>query len=241
MSKETNMQAASVMTSPVLSIEPSATIADAAGLMLSSKISGLPVIAADGALVGIVSEGDFLRRGELGTKRRRPRWLEFFVSPGRVADEYVHANGRRVDEVMSRDVVTTSPQASLADVVELMTRHQVKRIPVVDGGTVVGIVTRSDLLRAFLRSQPAQGTTPVSDEQIRRDIVAELAAQPWAGSGLIHVSVEKGVAELNGAILDERERQAALVAAENVAGVKAVTDRLFWVEPMSGIVVDPMA
>ncbi|MGX8013509.1 CBS domain-containing protein [Mesorhizobium sp. ORM8.1] len=235
------MQAESVMTSPVISIEPSASIADAAGLMLSRKISGLPVIRPDGALVGIVSEGDFLRRGELGTKRKRARWLEFLVSPGRVAEEYVHANGRRVDEVMSEDVVTTSPESSLEDVVELMTRHHVKRIPVVEGRNIVGIITRSDLLRALLRSLPARDSTMVGDEQIRQGIVAELAAQSWAGAGMIHVRVDKGVAELNGAILDERERQAALVAAENVAGVKSVTDHLYWVEPLSGIVVDPPA
>ncbi|UDL90734.1 CBS domain-containing protein [Mesorhizobium sp. PAMC28654] len=235
------MQAASVMTSPVVGIEPSASIADAAGLMLSRKISGLPVIRDDGTLVGIVSEGDFLRRGELGTKRKRARWLEFLVSPGRVAEEYVHANGRRVDEVMSDNVVTTSPKASLEEVVELMIRHHVKRIPVVDGGKVVGILTRSDLLRALLRSLPARNSTTVGDQQIRQNIVAELAGQPWAGTGMIHVSVDKGVAELSGAIFDERERQAVLVAAENVAGVEAVKDQLFWVEPLSGMVVDPPA
>ncbi|BCG73384.1 histidine kinase [Mesorhizobium sp. 113-1-2] len=235
------MQASSIMTSPVIAVEPSASIADAAGLMLSRKISGLPVISRDGVLVGIVSEGDFLRRRELGTKRKRARWLEFLVSPGRVAEEYVHANGRRVDEVMSENVVTTSPESALEDVVELMTRHQVKRIPVVEGGKVVGIVTRSDLLRALLRSLPKGDSTLATDEQIRQNIVAELAAQPWAGTDMIHVRVDKGIAELNGAILDERERQAALVAAENVAGVKAVTDHLYWVEPLSGIVVDPPA
>ncbi|GLQ77288.1 histidine kinase [Mesorhizobium huakuii] len=235
------MQASSIMTSPVIAVEPSASIADAAGLMLSRKISGLPVISRDGVLVGIVSEGDFLRRRELGTKRKRPRWLEFLVSPGRVAEEYVHANGRRVDEVMSENVVTTSPETALEDVVELMMRHQVKRIPVVEGGKVVGIVTRSDLLRALLRSLPKGDSTLATDEQIRQKIVAELAAQPWAGTGMIHVRVDKGIAELNGAILDERERQAALVAAENVGGVKSVTDHLFWVEPLSGIVVDPPA
>ncbi|QKC96792.1 CBS domain-containing protein [Mesorhizobium sp. NZP2298] len=235
------MQASSIMTSPVIGVEPSASIADAAGLMLSRKISGLPVIRSDGVLVGIVSEGDFLRRSELGTKRKRSRWLEFLVSPGRVAEEYVHANGRRVDEVMSEQVVTTSPESALEDVVELMTRHQVKRIPVVEGGKVIGIVTRSDLLRALLRSLPKGDSTVATDEQIRQKIVAELAAQPWAGTDMIHVRVDKGIAELNGAILDERERQAALVAAENVAGVKSVTDHLYWVEPLSGIVVDPPA
>jgi len=235
------VQVETVMTSPVASIEPSASISQAAGLMLSRKISGLPVIRRDGTLVGIVSEGDFLRRGELGTKRKRSRWLEFLISPGRAADEYIHANGRRVEEVMSDDVVTTSRDATLDDVVELMTRHHIKRIPVIEGGKVVGIVTRSDILRALLRDLPAPGLVAVGDEQIRQDIVAELTAQPWAGAGMLRVNVSEGIAELEGAILDERERQAAIVAAENVAGVKGVTDRMFWVEPMSGTVLDPPA
>ncbi|WP_137934463.1 CBS domain-containing protein [Mesorhizobium comanense] len=235
------MQVQAVMTSPVVGIEPSASIADAARLMLSRKISGLPVIQSDGTLVGIISEGDFLRRGELGTKRKRSRWLEFLVSPGKVADEYVHANGRRVDEVMSDSVVTTAREASLEDVVELMADHHVKRLPVVENGKVVGIIARSDLLRALLRVLPERDATDVGDEQIRQSILAELASQTWARNSLIHVNVDKGVAELSGPIFDERERQAALVAAENIAGVKAVTDHLLWVEPLSGMMIDPLA
>ena len=231
------MQVEAVMTSPVVGIEPSASIADAARLMLSKKISGLPVIRSDGALVGIVSEGDFLCRGELGTERKRSRWLEFLVSPGKVADEYVHANGRRVAEVMSDSVVTTTRDASLEDVVELMTRHHVKRLPVVEGGRVVGIIARSDLLRALLRVLPASASSGAGDEQIRRDIVAELAARKWAGTDMINVSVDRGIVKLSGAIFDERERQAAIVAAENVNGVRDVKDHLFCAEPLSVILV----
>ncbi|UDL90414.1 CBS domain-containing protein [Mesorhizobium sp. PAMC28654] len=235
------MQVQAVMTSPVIGIEPSASIADAARLMLSRKISGLPVIRGDGTLVGIISEGDFLRRIELDTKRTRSRWLEFLLSPGKAANEYVHANGQRVDEVMSNSVVTTTREASLVEVVELMARHNVKRLPVMEDGKVVGIIARSDLLRALLRVLPAQGSTDVSDEQIRQNILAELASQTWARNSLVRVNVDKGVAELSGPIFDERERQAALVAAENIAGVKAVTDHLLWVDPLSGMMVDPLA
>lgn len=231
------MQAEAIMTAPVVGIEPTASISDAAGLMLSKKISGLPVIRSDGTLVGIVSEGDFLRRGELGSNRKRSRWLEFLVSPGRAADEYVQANGRRIEEVMTTDVITASPGASLPEIVELMTRHRVKRIPVVDGGKVVGIVTRSDLLRALLTLLPAAAPVAMDDERIRQDIMAELATQKWAGKDMIDVTVDKGVVELSGAIFDERERQAAIVAAENVAGVKLVKDSLFCAEPLSVILV----
>ncbi|AMX97534.1 MULTISPECIES: CBS domain-containing protein [Mesorhizobium] len=231
------MQAKTIMTTAVVAIDPSASIADAAGLMLSSKISGLPVIRRDGALVGIISEGDLLRREELGTQRKRPRWLEFLVSPGRVAEEYVLANGRRIEEVMTDSVVTASPNASLAEVVELMTHHRIKRVPIVDGDKVVGMIARSDLLRALLDMQPASTPMAIDNEQIRQSIVAELAAQKWARNELINVTVDKGIVKLNGAIFDERERRAAIVAAENAAGVKGVEDNLFCAEPLSVILV----
>ncbi|ANT52856.1 CBS domain-containing protein [Mesorhizobium amorphae] len=231
------MQAEAIMTAPVIGIEPTASISDAAGLMLSRKVSGLPVICSDGTLVGVVSEGDFLRRVELGTKRNRSRWLEFLVSPGRAADEYVKANGRRIEEVMTAEVITVPPAASLPEIVELMARHHVKRVPVVDSGKVVGIITRSDLLRALLSVLPDAATAAVDDEQIRQNVIAELARQKWAGKDTIDVAVDKGVVELNGAIFDERERQAAIVAAENVAGVKVVKDNLFCAGPLSVVLV----
>ncbi|WP_348625638.1 CBS domain-containing protein [Mesorhizobium sp. L103C119B0] len=208
------MQAEAIMSKPVVGIDPTASIAEAAGLMLTKKISGFPVIRGDGTLVGIVSEGDFLRRGELGTQRQRSRWLEFLVSPGKAADEYVHANGRRVEEVMSQDVVTAFPTASLDEVVELMTRHHVKRIPVIDAGKVVGIITRSDLLRALISALPDAAAAPIDDEQIRQNIMAELGTQKWAGKDMVNVTVNNGMVKLGGAIFDERARRAAIVAAE---------------------------
>jgi CBS domain-containing protein len=231
------MQAEAIMSQPVVCIDPTASIAEAAALMLFKKISGLPVVDRDGRLVGIVSEGDFLRRRELGTLKKRSRWLEFIVTPGLAAVEYVHGNGRRIEEVMSHDVVGTSPAASLAEIVELMSHRSVKRIPVVDGGKVVGIVTRSDIVRALLGALPDVADKAVEDERIRRSIVNELAAQKWARKGLIDVVVNDGTVKLSGAIFDERERLAARVAAENVAGVRAVEDHLFCADPLSVILV----
>jgi CBS domain-containing protein len=231
------MQAEAIMSKPVVCVEPTASIAEAAALMLFKKISGLPVINRDGRLVGILSEGDFLRRRELGTLKKRSRWLEFIVSPGMAAEEYVNGNGRRIEEVMSHDVVVTSPAASLGEIVELMARHHVKRTPVVESGKVVGIVTRSDIVRALLTVLPDVAARADDDERIRRSIVDELAAQKWAGKGLINVVVNDGTVKLSGAIFDERERLAARVAAENVAGVRAVEDHLFCADPLSVILV----
>ncbi|WP_363253880.1 CBS domain-containing protein [Mesorhizobium sp.] len=234
---EAYMQASAIMTTPVITIDAATPIAGAVELMLSKKISCLPVVGADGTLAGMVSEGDFLRRAELGTQRARARWLQFLLGPGKIADEYVRANGRRVDEVMTTDVVSASPRASLAEIVELMTRHNIKNVPIVEAGEILGIITRSDLLRALARVLPKSGATTADDELIRRSVVAELQSQSWSGGDLIGVTVDNGAVELNGAIFDERQRKAAVVAAENVAGVKAVKDSLFCAEPFSVVLV----
>ena len=117
--------------------------------MLQNRISGLPVVDAQGNLVGMVTEGDFLRRGEIGTQRRRPKWLEFLVGPGRLADEYVHPPAEKVEEVMTRDPVTVSEDDSLETVVELMERRRIKRLPVLRDGKMVGIVSRANLMHAL--------------------------------------------------------------------------------------------
>lgn len=231
------MQAEAIMTTPVVTIDPGASIADAAELMLARKIGCLPVVRDDGTVVGIISEGDFLRRQELGTQRVRPRWLEVVLGPGKIANDYVLANGRRIDEVMTRQVVSAPADASLVEIVGLMIENNIKNVPIVQAERLVGIVTRTDLLRALSRILPKSGATTADDESIRKKVVAELQSQAWSGGDLIGVSVDRGAVELSGAIFDERQRQAAVVAAENVAGVKAVKDSLFRVGPWSVLLV----
>jgi predicted transcriptional regulator len=200
--------------------------------MLQNRISGLPVVDAQGSLVGMVTEGDFLRRGEIGTERRRPKWFEFLLGPGRLANEYVHASGRKVEDVMTGDAVTVTEDDSLETVVELMERRRIKRLPVLRNGKMVGIVSRANLMHALVSlARDAQGPAG-GDSAIRERIVAAYVRQPWAPQ--VNVAVKNGVAELWGTITDERERQACVVAAENAAGVKKVHDHLVWVEPMSG-------
>ncbi|MBZ6079065.1 CBS domain-containing protein [Microvirga puerhi] len=225
-----------VMTTPVISVEPSTTIADAAKLMLADRISGLPVTTRDGTLVGMISEGDLLRRGELGTERKRSSWLEFFGGAGKLADEYVRTHGRKVEQVMSSDPVTTCRDAPLEDVVTAMSRHRIKRLPVLESGKLIGIVTRSDVLRALARTLPTASPDAVADDRIWEAVRAELDKQKWGGR-FLRFHVENGVVTLTGTILDERERQAAKVVAENVPGVTKMIDQLVWVDPHSGIVL----
>ena len=148
------MKAKDVMTSPVVSIEPDASIWQAVRIMLQRHISGLPVIDQKGALVGIVTEGDFLRRAETGTQRRRPRWLEYLIGPGRLADEYTRSHGRKVSEIMTADPLTISEDTPLDAIVRLMEKRQIKRLPVVRDQEVVGIVSRANRARvSHLASQ----------------------------------------------------------------------------------------
>ncbi len=226
------MRVKDVMTRNVISVGVSEPIVKAARLMLQNRVSGLPVVDANGELVGIVTEGDFLRRGELGTQRRRPKWLEFIVGPGRLADEYVHTAGRKVDEIMTTDPFTVTEDDSLEKVVEVMERRHVKRLPVVRGGRMVGIISRANLMHALASLARDAEPTATNDTAMRDRIMATLGQQNWAPH--VNVVVKNGVAELWGVITDERERQGLVVAAENVAGVKQVHDHLVWVEPMSG-------
>lgn len=235
------MRAGDVMTGDVVSVGPEASILQAARLMLQNRISGLPVVDAEGRLVGMVSEGDFLRRGETDTQRRHPRWLEFLLGPGRLADEYVQACGRKVGEIMTTEVVSVGEDATLQDVVALMERHRIKRLPVVGDTGLIGMISRADLLRALVRSAHQPRSPAATDERIRADLLAELARHDWAAVNLLDIVVRDGNVDLRGTITEERARAAIRVAAENTAGVKAVHDHLVWLEPMSGLVVEPAA
>ena len=227
-----NMQVRDVMTRNVMSVTERQPVLDAVQLMLDNRISGLPVLDASGKLVGIVTEGDFLRRGEIGTQRQRPKWLELLVGPGQIAAEYVHSAGRTVDEVMTPDPCTVTEDDSLETVVTLMERHRVKRLPVLREGRVVGIVSRADLMYALTELARYRRAQPADDASIRNGLLEALSRIPWSAD--VDVVVRGGVVELSGIVTDNRERKGLIVAAENVAGVKAVHDHLVWVEPFSG-------
>lgn len=230
------MQAKDVMTSPVISIEPDSTVAQAVQIMLQRRISGLPVIDKTGRLAGIVTEGDLLRRAETGTQRHRPRWLEFLLGPGRLAEDYTRTHGRKVSDIMTAEPLTVTEETPLGDVVTLMEKRRIKRVPVVRGPEIVGIVSRANLIHALAGVAREVKPATAGDQAIREQVLAELARQSWAPVALIDIVVRNGVVELWGTITDERERQAITVVAENVPGVKAVKDNLAWVEPMSGMV-----
>ncbi len=231
------MRAHQIMTRSVYSVLPEATILEAANIMLQRHISGLPVIDAAGKLVGIVSEGDFIRRSEIGTQRKRGRWLKFLLGAGEAATEFVHEHGRKISEVMTRDPLTISEDTPLEEIVKTMENNGVKRLPVMRGDKLVGIVSRANLLQAVATLARDIPDPTADDDHIRRRIVDTLGKNDWCPFGL-NVVVRDGIVHLSGVITEERSRQASIVGAENVAGVKKVHDHLCWVDTMSGMYLE---
>lgn len=230
------MKAADIMTRDVITVSPDDSIADVIALMLEKKISGLPVVDADRNLVGIVTEGDFLRRTELDTKRERARWLEFILGPAKAAADFVEANARFVRDVLTPDPYTVTEYTPLNDIVALFEQHKIKRVPVTANGKLVGIVSRIDLLRAL--GKHLNRPTLASDDAIREQITAAIAREPWAPPYIPTPEVEDGVVTLRGTIFDATVRDALKVLIETVPGVKRVRDELVLVEPLSGVILD---
>ena len=233
------MKPSDIMTPDVISADPDATVLQAARYMLQHHISGLPVIDKRGTLVGILSEGDFLRRRETHTDRRPSRWLEFLMGPGKLAAEYTHTHGSKVSEVMTTKVHAVIEDTPLEKIVEMMEAHRIKRVPVLRGNKVVGIVTRANLMHAMVSLARGGPKAATSDVAIRQQLLTELKNEKWALASMINVVVRDGVVELWGMIVDDRQREGLIVAAENIPGVKQVKDHLTWVEPTSGVVIEP--
>ena len=231
------MNASDLMSRDIVTVRRTAPIAEAIRLMLDKQVSGLPVLDDHGKAVGILTEGDLLRRSETGTERHRPRWLEILMGPGRIAGEYVRTHGRRVEEVMTRDLISVAGDTPLEHIVELMERRRIKRVPVFDGDRLIGVVSRSNLLRALARALDEKGAAPHGDDEILDHIRAELKKAAWVPREGLAITVNDGVVCLDGVVLEEKEREALRVVAENAPGVKGVEDHLVWVEPVSGLVV----
>src|SRR6202163_5084674 len=228
------MRAHQIMTLSVITVTPETTIVEAANTMLQRHVSGLPVTDAAGKLVGIVSEGDFIRRGEIGTQRKRGKFLKFILGPGKAATDFVHEHGRKVAEIMTAEPLTIAEDTQLEEIVELMEKNSIKRLPVMRGDKIVGIVSRANLLQAVASLAREIPDPTADDDHIRNRVIDALEKNDWCPFGL-SVIVRGGIVHLSGVITEERSRKAAVVAAENVTGVTKVHDHLCWVDTMSGM------
>jgi CBS domain-containing protein len=173
-----------------------------------------------------VSEGDLLHRAEAGTEMRRSPWQKFFTAGQKLAAEYAKAHACNVRDVMTKEVITAAPEAPLSEIAMLMGRHSIKRVPILSDGRLVGIVSRSDLLRAMARV-PRGPEAPLSDEAIRDELLSHLLSQPWRHhTTQLNIVVTNGVVEVAGICRSDAECDAVRIAAENTPGVRAVTTNL---------------
>lgn len=229
------MNVSDVMNAQVRTALATDSVSLAMRVMLGARVSGLPVVDEQGHLVGILTEGDLVRRAEVGTDRHRARWLEIVLGPRRMAAEYVDTHSRRVGDLMTRDVVTIDQSAPLADAVALMEKHRIRRIPVTHEGKLAGILSRADLIRAFLHALPAEtAVAGMSDEDIRLRIDEEMLRCPWITRSAIKVDVAQGAVDLDGVVTNGDMRDALRVLVENVPGVTGVRDKLIVEEPARG-------
>jgi CBS domain-containing protein len=226
------MLAGDVMTRDVATVHPKMSIVAAVEKMVTAHISGVPVVDDENTLVGILTEGDLLRRVELGTAPHHSSFLNFLRGPGLAALEYVKTHTLTVEDVMTRDPVTVAADSPLSEVVSSMERSHVRRVPVVDGQKLVGIVSRADLVRSLLERLQASKPENRPDEDIRADIVTEMNRQGWHALCNVKVAVAAGQVTLTGLAQSEPVLRALRVAAENTPGVKAVDNQVTLLDPM---------
>lgn len=226
--REDTMKVSDIMTRGVISVPPEATVFDAARLMYNNHISGLPVINESGKLVGIVSEGDFLRRSETGTEHSRSPWLDAYFGPSASAKGYIRSHGVKVHDVMTPKPVTVAEDAELDQVVHLMEKHSIKRLPVLRRGKVVGIVSRANLVRALASAHRTMPKLSKRDAAIRDRILDQIHKESWTAGALVDVAVHAGHVDLWGSISDMAQRKALKVLAEAVPGVKHVEEHLTY-------------
>jgi len=220
------MKAMDVMVRNVITVRPDADVGDAIELLTKYDISALPVVDDNGRVVGVISEADLMHRDEIGTEKRHPRWLEAVMPAFILANEFAKSHGRRVDEIMSADVITASVDTSLAEIAMLLERHRIKRVPIVDEGKLVGIVSRSNLIQALASSRVQSDSGSSMDRKIRLDLLDRLHDQTWTDFGERNVIVQDGVVHLWGLVFSTAEHKALLALAESVPGVVDVSDEM---------------
>ena len=219
------MRVAEIMTTNVVTVGPKTGVRDIAKLLLDRGISAVPVVDETGHPLGIVSEGDLVRRVETGTETRKSWWLRMFGDPDETAGRFAKEHGHTAEQVMTRRLMTTTEDASLAEVARLLERHRVKRLPVVRDGRIVGIVSRANILRGLAAAEPVPSGMPAGDLEVRQAVLKKLSDLGIA-SGLVDVTVSGGSVHLWGVTHSDVQERAAIVAAEEVAGVGAVESHL---------------
>ena len=223
------MQAQDVMTTQVTTIEAGATVRQAAKRMLERRVSALPVVDAKGRVIGIVSEGDLVRRAELGTEAARSWWLRMFAEDG--ARDYLRTHGASVADVMTRPVIGVRRTTPLHEVARLMEKHRVKRLPVLEAGRPVGVVSRADLVRKIAVAPAKAAPRAQSDRALRKAVLAQIK-QSSVDTSYVNVTVEGGTVHLWGGLRTAVEQKALRAAAQAAAGRRKVEDHTMVLPPL---------
>ena len=219
------MKAGDLMTTRVVTVRPQTTVREVASLLVTHGISGVPVVAG-GIVVGMVTGGDLVRRHEIGTDRTRSRggrWWRRLVEGDTAPRDYVKAHARCASDVMTSPVVSVQVDAPVARIIDLFERHGIRRVPVIEGLQLAGVVSRSDIVKALAALVPIAGRDSVDDESIFASLVGELSQQPWWRDES-SVTVSRGTVHYWGVFHSNDERVAARVAAQNVPGVRGIRD-----------------
>ena len=214
------MKVAEIMTRDVVCVPPDASVREVARLMLEHRISGVPVVDAERRVLGVVSEGDLLRRPEIATERSERGWLSLFVSDETRARDLIKSRGGLAREVMTQPAICVAAEASLEEAVGAMERHGIKRLPVLEQGKLAGLMTRADVVRAWLRQQTPQASD--RDSELRERVAERLRSLAWTQSARVNVEVDKGVVRLWGTVESTTQREAIVLAVSSLDGVSDV-------------------
>jgi CBS domain-containing protein len=220
------MKASDVMVCNVITVSPDATVQQVADLLLQNRISAVPVVSAGGEILGIVSEGDLINRPETETSHRKSWWLDALASNETLAGEYVRSHSRKVADVMTTEVIWAAPDTPVSEVAALLEKNRIKRVPIIDNGRLVGIVSRANLLQGLASLGRKAPQARPDDAAIRDKVMAKLNHERWAKPALISVTVLDGTVDLWGIVESPAEKKAVHVLAEVTPGVRAVNDNL---------------
>ncbi len=216
------MRADDIMRRRVLTVSPDTDIHKVAKKLADYGISAMPVVDAERHVVGMISEGDLMRLPETGTERRPSWWLRLLADPKKEAEQYIKTHGHQAKNVMTKRVITVSEDTPIQDIAEILEENQIKRVPVVRDGKLVGIVSRANLLHGLIVHKPIQGPVP-ADRDIKEFILSG-AQEAGIRCEFIDVVVSDSVAHIWGAVHSKEEKDALRIAAENTQGVSSVVD-----------------
>lgn len=226
------MRARDVMTAPVVTVGPETAVPEIAKLLTERQISAVPVVGPDERVIGIVSEGDLMRRLEHADERHRSWWLKLFGdAPGDAAD-FVKSHGRRAADVMTRDVATVGAGTPLHEIAALLEERRIKRVPVVDDGRLVGIVSRANLLHGLAARREEVPVPAADDEAVRAHILTTLREEVGGMTEFVSVVARDGIVDLWGTTDSPDVKRAIRVAAETAPGVREVHDHVGILSPM---------